>query len=148
LRLLIFHGSLAYKATEPVKISIRDEAETEEWKEFSNALIAFCCVEASDEGRLSVIAEKAANELKVVADRVKVQQVVLYPYAHLFPRKLATPKFAVRMLQVLADTLCKAGLSVHQSPFGWYKAFRLECLGHPLSESGRTIDGEASAPSN
>lgn len=143
MRLLIFHGSLAYKVTEPVQISVRDEPETEEWQEFTNALIAFCCVEASDEGRLSTIAEKATEELKVVADRVKVKQVVLYPYAHLFPRKLATPRFAVRMLQVLTDTLRKAGFTVHQPPFGWYKAFRLECLGHPLSESGRTIDAES-----
>jgi len=147
MRLLIFHGSLAYKVTEPVQISVRDEPETEGWQEFTNALIAFCCVEASDEGRLSTIAEKATEELKVVAEHVKVQQVVLYPYAHLFPRKLATPRFAVRMLQVLTETLRKAGFTVHQSPFGWYKAFRLECLGHPLSETGRTIDVESSDPS-
>jgi threonyl-tRNA synthetase len=142
MRLLIFHGSLGYKVTEPVKISVRDDAETEEWQEFPNALVAFCCVEASDEGRLSTVAEKATEELKTVAQRVKAQQIVLYPYAHLFPRKLATPKFAVRMLQVLAESLRKAGFKVHKSPFGWYKAFRLECLGHPLSESGRTIDAE------
>lgn len=143
MRLLIFHGSLAYKVTEPVKIGVRDEPETEDWQEFPNALVAFCCVEASDEGRLSAIADKATQELKVVAERVKAQQVVLYPYAHLFPRKLATPKFAVRMLEVLAQTLRNAGFTVHKSPFGWYKAFRLECLGHPLSESGRTIDVES-----
>ena len=140
MRLLIFHGTLAYKATEPVKISVRDDAEQGVWKEFENCLTTFCAVEATDEGRLSTIAEKAASELQVVAERVKPSVIVLYPHAHIFARKLAKPKFAVRMLQALAEVLQKRGFTVHVAPFGWYKAFRLECLGHPLAESGRTID--------
>ncbi len=140
LRLLIFHGKLAYKATEPVKISVRDDAEEGVWKEFENCLTAFCAVETSDEGRLSSIAGKAALELQIVAERVKVKEIVVYPHAHIFARKLAKPKYAVRMLQTLAEELGKLGFTVHIAPFGWYKAFRLECLGHPLAESGRTID--------
>jgi threonyl-tRNA synthetase len=140
MRLLIFHGDLAYKATEPVKISVRDDAEEDTWISFENCLIVFCAVEASDEGRLLEIVEKAAKELILVAERVKVDSIVLYPHAHIFARKLAKPKFAVRLLDTLANTLRKKGLSVNQSPFGWYKAFKLKCYGHPLSESGRTID--------
>jgi len=140
MRLLIFHGSLAYKATEPVKISVRDDAEQGKWNEFPNCLTVFCAVEASDEGRLSSIKEKAAAELQLVAERVKVQQIVLYPHAHIFARKLAKPKFAISMLQALTEELRNRGFLVHQTPFGWYKAFRLECLGHPLAESGRTIE--------
>ncbi|MFX1510430.1 MAG: threonyl-tRNA synthetase editing domain-containing protein [Promethearchaeota archaeon] len=140
MRLLIFHGNLAYKATEAVKISIRDEATEGEWKDFENCLTVFCAIEASDEGRLSEIVKKAAEEIKLVADRVKVMNIVLYPHAHIFPRKLAKPKFAIRLLQSLTIALQDQGFSVHQTPFGWYKAFRLECFGHPLAESGRSID--------
>ncbi|MFX1563687.1 MAG: threonyl-tRNA synthetase editing domain-containing protein, partial [Promethearchaeota archaeon] len=78
--------------------------------------------------------------LQLVAERVKVKQIVLYPHAHIFARKLAKPKFAVTMLQALTEELRNRGFLVHQTPFGWYKAFRLECLGHPLAESGRTIE--------
>jgi threonyl-tRNA synthetase len=140
MRLLIFHGNLAYKPTEAVKISVRDEAEEGEWQKFENCLTIFCAVEASDEGQLSEIVKKATEEIKVVADRVKVQNIVLYPHAHIFPRKLAKPKFAVKILQALAPALQEQGFSVHQTPFGWYKAFKLECYGHPLAESGRTLD--------
>lgn len=140
MRLLIFHGNLAYKATEPVKISVRDEAEPDEWKEYPNCLTVFCAVEASDEGRLTEISEQAADEIQLVAERVKVHNVVLYPHAHIFARKLARPKFAVRLLQTLVDELSQREFTVHQTPFGWYKAFKLECFGHPLAESGRTID--------
>ena len=140
MRLLIFHGNLAYKATEGVKISIRDDAEEGKWKHFENCLTVFCAVEASDEERLSDVVQKAVQEIKVVADRVKVKLVVLYPHAHIFPRKLAKPKFAVKILQALSQALLKEGFAVHQTPFGWYKAFKLECYGHALAESGRSID--------
>ncbi len=140
MRLLIFHGNLAYKATEPVKISVRDEADEDKWNEFENCLTAFCAVEASDEGRLPEICQKAAGELQLVAERVKVKKLVLYPHAHIFPRKLAKPRFAVQMMNTLTKELQNRGFTVNQSPFGWYKAFKLECYGHPLAESGRTID--------
>jgi threonyl-tRNA synthetase len=139
LRLLIFHGNLAYKATEAVKISIRDEAE-EEWRAFENCLTVFCAVEASDEDRIPEIIQKAVEEISLVADRVKVKTIVLYPHAHIFPRKLAKPKFAVQILRSLTQALQAKDFMVHQTPFGWYKAFKLECYGHPLSESGRSID--------
>lgn len=140
MRLLIFHGNLAYKATEPVKISIRDEAEQDVWKEYENCLTVFCAVETSDEGRLSDISKRAADELQLVADRVKVKDIILYPHAHIFARKLARPKYAIRLLQTLSDELRQRKFTVYQTPFGWYKAFKLECYGHPIAESGRTID--------
>ncbi len=140
MRLLIFHGNLSFKATEPVKISVREDADEDEWKTFENCLTVFCAIEATDEGRLSEITQKAADELQLVADRVKVKNIVLYPHAHIFPRKLARPKFAVRILQKLAEELEQRGFSISRTPFGWYKAFKLECYGHPLSESGRSID--------
>lgn len=140
MRLLIFHGNLSYKVTEPVKISIRDDADLDSWMSYENCLTVFCVVEASDEGRLIDITTKAANEVQVVADRVKVKNIVLYPHAHIFPRSLAKPKFAVQILQSLAHELQTRNFTVNQTPFGWYKAFKLECFGHPLSESGRTID--------
>ncbi|MHA2314934.1 MAG: threonyl-tRNA synthetase editing domain-containing protein [Candidatus Hermodarchaeia archaeon] len=140
MRLLIFHGKLSYKATEPVKISVREDADEGEWKEFEDGLTVFCAVEATDEGRLSEITQKAADEIQLVADRVKVKNIVLYPHAHIFPRKLAKPKFAVRILQELSTELQHRGFTVSRTPFGWYKAFKLYCFGHPLSESGRSID--------
>jgi threonyl-tRNA synthetase len=140
LRLLIFHGNLAYKPTEAVKISIRDDAEENVWQDFENCLTVFCAVEASDEGRLSEIVRKASEEIQLVASRVKVKNIVLYPHAHIFPRKLAKPKFAVKILQTLQKALEEANFLVHQTPFGWYKAFKLECYGHALAESGRSID--------
>ena len=140
MRLLIFHGNLAYKATEAVKISVRDDAEEEVWKDFENCLTVFCAVEASDEGRLSEIVQKAGDEIRLVAERVKVTNIVLYPHAHIFPRKLAKPKFAVKLLHRLSLALQEENYTIHQTPFGWYKAFKLECFGHPLSETGRSID--------
>ena len=33
--------------------------------------------------------------------------------------------------------LLAAGYEAHRSPFGWYKAFTLSCIGHPLAEAYR-----------
>ncbi|MFX0168789.1 MAG: threonyl-tRNA synthetase editing domain-containing protein [Candidatus Hodarchaeota archaeon] len=140
MRLLIFHGNLAYMATEPVKISVREDAEEGIWKTFENVMTVFCAIEATDEEQPSEIVQKAADEIQTVADRVKVKHIILYPHAHIFPRKLGRPKFAVQTLQALSNELQKREFTVDRTPFGWYKAFKLECLGHPLSESGRTID--------
>jgi len=38
------------------------------------------------------------------------------------------------------------GFTTHLSPLGYYKAFRLSCLGHPLSELSRTIRPEIAKP--
>lgn len=140
MRLLIFHGKISYKATEPVKISVREDADEGEWVEYDDGLAVFCAVEASDEGRLSEITQKAAEEIQLVANRVKVKNIILYPHAHIFPRKLAKPKFALRILKELSAELEQRGFTCSRTPFGWYKAFMLHCFGHPLAESGRTID--------
>jgi threonyl-tRNA synthetase len=40
---------------------------------------------------------------------------------------------------MLEEQLDAVGFSVKRAPFGWYKAFKLHCKGHPLSELSKTI---------
>ncbi|HZD43330.1 MAG TPA: threonine--tRNA ligase, partial [Methanomicrobiales archaeon] len=72
-------------------------------------------------------------------------RVMLYPYAHL-SSELASPDTAVAALKAIEEGLKASGdFTVKRAPFGWYKAFRLACKGHPLSELSRTIQpGEES----
>jgi threonyl-tRNA synthetase len=62
--------------------------------------------------------------------------VLLYPYAHL-SKNLGSPRKAKGFLNNLRQSLRKEGIEVHKSPFGWYKAFSLSCIGHPLAEGYR-----------
>jgi len=45
-------------------------------------------------------------------------------------------------LRRLSEILVSRGYKVKRSPFGYYKSFKLECKGHPLSELSKTITVE------
>ncbi|MCS7386016.1 MAG: threonyl-tRNA synthetase editing domain-containing protein [archaeon GB-1867-005] len=140
MRILIIHAkSFWWKVRQPARISLRDEV-TEENAEFKieNALIAFTAVEKSDEQNLEKSCERAVEAIKEVAGRVKVKQIILYPYAHL-STNLSKPSTAIKALKTIHEKLVRQGFSVYRSPFGYYKEFILHCSGHPLAESLRVV---------
>lgn len=136
MRLLLIHTDfIEYEAKKPTgmaeETSILKDSEEE-------ALAVFCAVEAMDEDDLEGVVEQALSEIGLVADKLSVEKIVVYPYAHL-SNDLARPDAAVWALRALETGLHDAGFHVKRAPFGWYKAFRLSCKGHPLSELSRTI---------
>jgi threonyl-tRNA synthetase len=75
------------------------------------------------------------------AKRVNVECILLYPFAHL-SNKLAEPDKAYRLLIHIEERLSKLWRGrLLRAPFGWYKAFRLNCVGHPLCELSREYRG-------
>lgn len=142
MRLLLIHADfLEFQAKQPTPIAepVPDELRSGRVEE---ALVAFIAVEEGDEEDPEAVAEKAADEIEGVCRQVEAQRIVLYPYAHL-SSSLASPAGAVKVLDLTRDGLLTRGLEVLRLPFGWYKAFRLSCKGHPLSELSRTITPEA-----
>jgi threonyl-tRNA synthetase len=113
----------------------------------AECLVVFVSVEKEDEeSPVSVSAELAADTLER-ARRLGVGTVVLYPYVHLTDDP-ASPRVAIGVLDEVEARLAEppeggGGVEVVRAPFGWYKAFEVSCLGHPLSEwSGRYRPGE------
>lgn len=102
------------------------------------AVAVFVAVERDDEGNIEYATCKAFEEIKKVAEQVKTNRIMLYPYAHL-SSSLASPKAAVDTLKKLEGLLKEAEFEVKRAPFGWYKSFTIKCKGHPLSELSRTI---------
>lgn len=103
-----------------------------------NALIAFCTIEKDDEKNPEVIAFKAAENIIDVFNKVKAENIVVYPYAHL-SSDLASKEVAIPILEKIEEKIKEEGFKVYRSPFGWYKSFNLNCKGHPLSELSRSI---------
>jgi threonyl-tRNA synthetase len=68
-----------------------------------------------------------------------VEAIVIYPWAHL-SKFLSKDKAAADVCPKIARILQEKGLNATSSPFGWYKAFKLECLGHELAEVRREIE--------
>ncbi|MDI6902552.1 MAG: threonine--tRNA ligase [Methanocellales archaeon] len=137
MQLLLIHSDyIEYevKKDTPVAEKIEDERRKGRMEE---VLAAFVAVESADEADPRGVANQAAEEIKKVADQVRTKKVMIYPYAHL-SSDLSSPKVAVEVLQRTEETL-KSHLEVMRAPFGWYKAFKISCKGHPLSELSRTI---------
>ncbi len=142
MRILLIHADFLefeVKQRTPVAEEVSPDKRSGRLEE---VLVVFTAAEEEDEGNVAEISKNAAKEIAEVAKQVKAERVALYPYAHLSP-SLASPKIAVKLLDAAADELRGLGLEVRRLPFGWYKAFRLSCKGHPLSELSRTITAEA-----
>ena len=99
-------------------------------------LVCFICFEKQDEKRVDDLIDEFVENVKVDVSRIGCKKVLLYPYAHL-SKKLGSPKIAKRFLNDLWDRMEDEGIDTHKSPFGWYKAFDLSCIGHPLAEAYR-----------
>ncbi len=104
--------------------------------QLEDVLVCLICYEKNDEGRTDEITKEFVENIKIDVSRIGCGRVLLYPYAHL-SKSLGSPRRAKGFLNNLRQQLQKEGIEVHKSPFGWYKAFDLSCIGHPLSEAYR-----------
>jgi threonyl-tRNA synthetase len=136
MRLLLIHSDyIEYEAKKKTKMAEEEAVLADSQKE---ALTVFSAVESVDEDDPEGVVMQAVAEIDRVADQVNVENIVIYPYAHL-SSDLASPEFAVTVLKALKTELEAEGFSVKRAPFGWYKSFKLSCKGHPLSELSKTI---------
>jgi threonyl-tRNA synthetase len=101
-----------------------------------NVLVCFICFEKQDETRMREIEARFLEGLKVDTERIGCRRVLLYPYAHL-SKSLGSPRLAKEFLSSMEKALADEGFEAHRSPFGWYKAFTMSCIGHPLAEAYR-----------
>jgi threonyl-tRNA synthetase len=137
VRILTIHArSFSYRVLERAVEEPEPVNQANSEGVFENTLVVFVTVEAEDSAET---VEEASSEIISVSRQVKPSSIVLYPYAHL-SSQLAPPHRAIEVLNSLYSTLAqKSEIPVYKAPFGWYKSFKLECYGHPLSELSRTI---------
>lgn len=106
------------------------------------ALLVLASVEKADEGAPETVAKRAAAEIAEHAANLKVETVVLHPFAHLFG-KLSRPAVAVQVLQMTEEGLRAEGLAVTRTPFGWFNTLEIRAKGHPLSRIARVVTADA-----
>ncbi len=137
MKLLLIHSD--YIEYEVKDKAIKKPEETDKKKDrLEEALTAFTAVEKVDEKSPRQAVLDATAEIEKTAEQLKVKNIMLYPYAHLSP-DLASPKKAQEILIEIEYELKNKNFNVKRSPFGWYKAFKISCKGHPLSELSREI---------
>ncbi len=139
MKILLLHTDyIEYEAKEKA-IKGAEELETRKDR-LDEALAVFVAVEKDDEDAIDETVKNAADEITRVANNVGAERVMLYPYAHL-SSDLSSPDAAKHAISKLKEEL-SGTFTVKSAPFGWYKAFKLSCKGHPLAELSREITGE------
>ncbi len=137
MQLLLIHSDyIEFEAKRPTPVAEKVEEEEKSGR-LEEALCAFIAVEKMDEDDIPAVVAEGAKEIADVAEQVKTRRIMLYPYAHL-SSQLSSPAAAVDILRGMDEAL-QENYEVARAPFGWYKAFKLSCKGHPLSELSRSI---------
>ncbi len=134
MRILQLHSNfIAYK---PIKkeAAIAEECETKEQR-LEKLAVLFTCVE---EGDNEAVAKKSVEEVKSSLKTLKVNRILIYPYAHLSNR-LAKPAQALKLIKVMENYSKELGIETYRTPFGWNKQFTLSIKGHPLAEQSKII---------
>ncbi|MFH0837444.1 MAG: threonine--tRNA ligase, partial [Candidatus Aenigmatarchaeota archaeon] len=122
----------------PKEKAIRSAEEwVQERQRIEECLVVFTAVEKSDEKNILGVIERYIYEIKKIATDLKVNKIVLYPYAHL-SSSLSSAENALIVFRSAAEKLGKE-YEITRAPFGWYKEFNTKCKGHPLSELSREI---------
>jgi threonyl-tRNA synthetase len=142
MRVLLVHArTFEYRALEKALENAEELNQGNSSGSFFNYLVVFVSVERGDRAGGDDLVRAAAEDVAKVVSTVRADGVVLYPYAHL-SRNLAGTDEALEVLRNLERAISGMGIRVHRAPFGWYKEFKLECYGHPLSELSREFRAE------
>lgn len=132
VRILQLHSdSVVYTPVEK-EISIADEAEKKETR-VEDVVLLLTAVEEGDDDAL---AQKAIDDVRAFLGKLKVNRILIYPYAHL-SSKLAKPAEALKVLKTMEAYAKQKGIETYRAPFGWNKQFAVSVKGHPLAEQSR-----------
>ncbi|MBN2154730.1 MAG: threonine--tRNA ligase [Candidatus Lokiarchaeota archaeon] len=95
---------------------------------------------AKDNPKIPTPTESLKSEKKLIMDRkfYTVDSILVYPWAHL-SRFLSQEKESMEVCPKIASILSDRGYKADFSPFGWYKSFSLNCLGHEVAEMYRDV---------
>jgi threonyl-tRNA synthetase len=133
MRILQLHSNFIAFTPVAKEIAIAEEAEKKE-NRVEEAVVLFIAVEQGDD---AAVAQKAINEAHAFLQKLKVNRILLYPYAHL-SSNLAKPAEALKILKTMDAYAKQAGIETYRAPFGWNKQFTLSIKGHPLAEQARS----------
>jgi len=125
-----------YVEYEPVQKEMSAAEETEKKKvKIENCLLLLTSVEDKDD---ESTASKAIEEIENSLKSLKVNKIVIYPYAHL-SSNLADPASSMSILKEMERVAKEKGIEVYRAPFGWTKKLSFSVKGHPLAEQLKEI---------
>jgi len=82
--------------------------------------------------------ERKLAELTKERSMYHVDEILVYPWAHL-SKFLSNEANAMDVCPKIAEFLQEKGIEAKTSPFGWYKSFKINCIGHEVAEMYRDV---------
>jgi len=134
LKILLLHSDFIKYELVRKEIDLAEESNVKE-ESLKDLAVLFTCIEAGDHDET---VSRAAEEVKETLNNLKVDRVLVYPYAHL-SGNLAKPAEALKLIRLLAERIRALGFEVHRAPFGWNKSFSISVKGHPLAEQYMSV---------
>jgi len=116
---------------EPIQVesSVYEDVEKKVYR-VDDALLLLISIEKDDSEELA--SEVVRDSLDFMS-RMKINKLVVYPYAHL-STNLAPPYKALNILKKIRWEASSKKIDVHCAPFGWNKRLVISVKGHPLAE--------------
>jgi threonyl-tRNA synthetase len=137
MRILQLHSDFIEYTPVQKEITIAEEAEKNP-KRLEEILVLFTAVEEGDD---EAAAYKAIDEVRAFLGKLKVNRIIIYPYAHL-SSNLSKPAEALKVVKAMEAYAKEKGIETFRAPFGWNKQFTISIKGHPLAEQSRQITVE------
>jgi threonyl-tRNA synthetase len=143
MRILQLHSNFVVFTPVEKEIAMAEEAEKKE-NRVEEVILLLTAVEEGDD---EAVAEKAVDDVRAFLGKLKVNRILIYPYAHL-SSQLAKPAEALKVLKAMEANAKQKGVETYRAPFGWNKQFAVSVKGHPLAEQSRhyaPVQAEAKA---
>ncbi|MCW4006495.1 MAG: threonine--tRNA ligase [Candidatus Bathyarchaeota archaeon] len=133
MRILQLHSNYIEYTPVEKEIAQAEEASKEQCH-IKEVVVLFTAVE---EGDTEALAQKAIDETRAFLAKLKVNRILIYPFAHL-SSDLSSPLDALKVIQAMEQHAKDKSIETYRAPFGWNKQFTISIKGHPLAEQART----------
>jgi hypothetical protein len=136
MKLLMFQARRFWYRPFSKTLEQAEDASGEE--EVPEAAVIFVHAEAEDEQRRSKVLTKALKNIKWLANKRGLKNIVLHSFTHLSDSK-APPEFAHDFLEEVAGRLRRVGYNVWLTPFGYVCEWELSVYGESLAKVFKEI---------
>jgi hypothetical protein len=136
MKLLMFQAKRFWFRSFQRTLETAKEVEVEE--KVSDAAVIFIHAEAEDKAHQSKVLTKAVKNVKWLANKRGLKNVVLHSFTHL-GGDTALPEFAQEFIEAAATRLRATGYEVWLTPFGYVCEWDLAVYGESLAKVFKAI---------
>jgi hypothetical protein len=122
----------------PFSKTLEQAEDVSEEEEVPEAAVIFVHAEAEDGQRRGKVLTKALKNIKWLANKRGLKNIVLHSFTHL-SSSTASPEFAHDFLEEVAGRLRRTGYNVWLTPFGYVCEWELSVYGESLAKVFKEI---------